>query len=90
MGLLSTFGCHGLTNDSRILAIQIIMSCCLAHRGSTGVFLLLQISVMLFGAKGSPSQGGLLYLRVLVFDAEAEGEVRDHYLSHLMGKPTSA
>ena len=39
-----------------------LLVCCLAHRGSTVVFLLLWIFSKLFGAQGSPSSGSLLNL----------------------------
>ena len=39
-----------------------LLVCCLAHRGSTGVSLLLQIFSKLLGAQGSPSSGSLLNL----------------------------
>ena len=39
-----------------------LLVCCLAHRGSTGVFLLLEIFIKLLGAPGSPSSVRLLNL----------------------------
>ena len=47
-----------------------LLVCCLALRGSTGVFFFFCSGVsMLFGVQGSPSSDSLLNLRVLVFDS---------------------